>query len=119
MVTSFGNCAPAMATATFRPARTLWAPQTLCRRLLPSVVTWQTDNFAALGCGAHSSTSPTTTAENGGATGVTDSTSKPAIVSCVASSSAEAETWVNSLSQLEVTFTLRDSMSWKLLQELQ
>ena len=65
-----GNSAPTRATATLRPARTLGAPQTICRRLVPSIVTWHSDNFSAFGWRPHSSTSPTTTPENGGATGV-------------------------------------------------
>ena len=91
-----GNSAPTRATATLRPARTLGAPQTICRRLVPSIVTWHSDNFSAFGWRPHSSTSPTTTPENGAAAGTTASTSSPASVSCEASSAGVAVSCTNS-----------------------
>src|SRR5450830_1774761 len=76
-----GNTAPAMAQGTFMPTRTLGAPQTILRIVPVLTSTWQTLRRSALGCLATSSTSPTTTLENGGATASTSSTSRPDIVS--------------------------------------
>ena len=43
-----GSCAPTIATATLSPARTFLAPQTICSRSLPSVVTWHTRQFVCI-----------------------------------------------------------------------
>ena len=95
-----GSTAPTVATATLSPRRTFGAPQMICSRSLarppPSMVTSHTDNLSASGCRAHSSTSPTTTPENGGATGWIDSTSRPASVRREASSAGVAASGVNS-----------------------
>ena len=95
-----GRCAPTMATATFNPPRTFDAPHTICSRSVPVVVTSHSESFSAFGCRPALKTSPTTTPENGGATGVTASTSRPARVSREASSAGVASSgFKNSRSQ--------------------
>ena len=65
-----GSTAPAMAQIAFMPARTFGAPQTMFSRVPVPTSTWQTFRRSAFGCLATSSTSATTTFENGGATGL-------------------------------------------------
>ncbi len=82
-----GRTAPAIAHATFMPARTFDAPHTMFNKVPVPASTWHTFKRSAFGCLTTSSTFATTTLENGGATGSTSSTSRPDIVSKCASSS--------------------------------
>ena len=56
-----GRWAPTVATATWMPARTLLAPQTICRGSAAPTATRQTLNLSAFGWGSRVSTKPTTT----------------------------------------------------------
>ena len=87
-----------MAKGAFMPARTFGAPQTTCSVSRP-VATWQSVRLSAFGWRTTESTSPTITPGSGGAAGVTDSTSSPAIVSRAARS---REIW------LRATFPVRN-----------
>src|SRR5690606_12963945 len=82
-----GSTAPTIAQATFMPARTFGAPQTMFNSVPVPASTWQTRRRSASGCLTTSRTSATTTPVNGGATGSTSSTSSPDIVNKCASSS--------------------------------
>jgi len=82
-----GSTAPAMAHTTFRPGRTFGAPHTMLSMVPVPTSTWHTFRRSAFGCFSISRTRPTTTFENGGATGSTSSTSRPDMVSRWASSS--------------------------------
>ena len=74
-----GKVAPTSATGTWIPARTLAAPQTICRGSAAPTSTLQTLSLSALGWGARSATNPTTTPAAWAARLSMDSTSKPAM----------------------------------------
>ena len=76
-----GNSAPTLAQGTLIPTRALGAPQTMFSGAPCPTSTWQTRSRSALGCCSALTICPTTTPENGGATGVNSSTSNPAMVS--------------------------------------
>jgi hypothetical protein len=76
-----GRMAPAIAQIAFMPARTFGAPQTMLSSVPVPTLTLHTLRRSAFGCLLTSSTSATTTFENGGATASTSSTSRPDIVS--------------------------------------
>ena len=81
-----GRCAPTVASAVFKPARALGAPQTICNGAPPSPrLTSQTRSLSACGCGWALTISATRTPSNGGAAAAIDSNSKPAIVSALPS----------------------------------
>ena len=80
-----GNSAPTVAHGTRIPTRALGAPHTIPSSAAAPISTWQTRRRSALGCCATALISPTTTPLNGGATGSSASTSKPAMVSVSAS----------------------------------
>src|SRR6476469_9983712 len=82
-----GSTAPAIAQMAFMPARTLGAPHTILSRVPVPASTLHTLRRSAFGWRVTSSTSATTTFENGGATASTSSTSRPDMVSRWASSS--------------------------------
>ena len=83
-----GNSAPTMAQGTLIPTRALGAPHTMLSKLLCPTSTLQTRKRSASGCCTASLISPTTMPVNGGATGWSSSTSKPAIVK------VSAKAWV-------------------------
>ncbi len=97
-----GSCAPTSASGALSPTRALGAPQTTCSRparVCSPAATLQTRRRSALGCGSASTISPTTTPANGGATGRSASTSRPAIVSSSASCCVSSGGSQNSRSQ--------------------
>ena len=63
-VVAGGSAAPTSASGTRMPTRAFGAPQTICsapsRECAPAC-TWHTRSLSALGCGSHSTISPTTT----------------------------------------------------------
>ena len=81
-----GSSAPTWAQGTRMPGRALGAPQTMVSGAAPPTSTWHTRRRSALGCCTASLISPTTIFENGGATGASSSTSRPAMVRVSASS---------------------------------
>ena len=81
-----GNCAPTSAQGTRMPARTLGAPQTICRFVPVPASTSQTLSLSALACCATDSTCATTMPLKAGAAGRVSSTSMPDMVSSSASS---------------------------------
>ncbi len=83
-----GSSAPTSAQGTFMPAATLGAPQTMAKRFaVAGIDCAQVELVGIRMLVRPSSTSATTTPENGGATGSSASTSSPAMVSRCASSS--------------------------------
>ncbi len=80
-----GKSAPTVASGTRKPARALGAPHTIWRGSPCPVLTMHTRRRSALGWGSALSICATTTPANGGAAGVSDSTSNPAMVSTSAS----------------------------------
>ena len=97
-----GSAAPTSASGTLMPARALGAPQTICSG--PSLEcspasTLHTRRRSAFGCCTASRMRPTTMRENGGATGRTSSTSRPAMVSVSASCSVDSGGLQNSRNQ--------------------
>ena len=95
-----GKLAPIIASGTFMPARTLGAPQTICKGSPWPAFTLHSESLSALGCFATVRTSPTTMPVNGGATGVQDSTSRPDMVSRCASSAVVIDGLARVRSQL-------------------
>src|SRR5712691_11495236 len=81
-----GRRVPTSATGAFIPVTTLGAPQTIESGAAPPTLTLHRVSRSASGCFATSSTCPTTTLPKAGATGSTDSTSSPPMVSTFASS---------------------------------
>src|ERR1035437_9165072 len=96
---SGGNSAPTMAHGTLMPARALGAPQTIVSNAVWPTSTVQTRRRSALGCCTVSLTSPTTMFINPGTTGLSSSTSRPAMVSVSASCSVESGGLQNSRNQ--------------------
>src|SRR5262245_2224451 len=82
-----GSLAPTSATGALIPEVTLGAPHTTASGSPFATSTAHTVSRSAFGCLCTDRTSPTTTPVNGGATGRSDSTSTPDIVSRRASSS--------------------------------
>ena len=80
-----GKTAPTVAQGTRMPGRALGAPHTICSGWACPTSTWHTRKRSASGCCSALSTKPTTTPVNGGATGSSSSTSKPAMVKVSAS----------------------------------
>ena len=80
-----GSAAPTVAQGTRMPARALGAPHTILSGCPCPTSTWQTRKRSALGCCTASRIRPTTTPLNGGATGSSSSTSRPAMVKVSAS----------------------------------
>ena len=80
IVKSPGRLAPGRAQGTFRPGATLGAPQTICCGTSRPMSTRQTFRRSASGCLVTSSTWATTTLSKAGATLVSSSTSRPAMV---------------------------------------
>ena len=68
------------ASALFKPARALGAPQTICSGSPLPFVTRQTRSLSACGCGSQLRISATTTPVNGGAASAMPSSSNPAMV---------------------------------------
>ncbi|MNF86509.1 hypothetical protein D3C84_689480 [compost metagenome] len=101
------SSAPIMAKGIFRPGRTLGAPHTTWKVSLP-LLTWQTRSLSASGCCSVLSTSPTTTPLKAPATGVTLSTSRPAMDRRATSSSRDTcgLTQLRSQSSLNFIFLL-------------
>ncbi len=81
-----GSSAPTVAQGMRMPTRALGAPQTMFSSSGPPTSTWQTRRRSASGCCTASLISPTTMPVNGGATGSSSSTSRPAMVKVSASS---------------------------------
>src|SRR5690606_8018750 len=94
-----GSLAPTVASGTFRPARALGAPQTICTVPAP-VATWQTCRRSASGCFSQERISATTTPSRPSPSTVRSSTSRPMPVRPAASSSRDASTVTCSRSQL-------------------
>ena len=81
-----GSSAPTRAHGTLMPTRALGAPHTILSSAPCPTSTWHTRSRSASGCCTASLISPTTILVNGGATGRSSSTSRPAMVSVSASS---------------------------------
>ena len=94
-----GSSAPTMAQGTLMPTRAFGAPQTIVKNSERPTSTLQTLKRSALGCCIASLISPTTIFENGGATGLSSSTSRPAIVRTSANCSVVKGGLQNSRSQ--------------------
>src|SRR6476469_1343071 len=114
-----GSTAPAMAQIAFMPARTLGAPHTMLSRVPVPASTLHTFRRSAFGWRVTSSTSATTTFENGGATASTSSTSRPDMVNRWASSSEVIFGSTIVRSQFSENCIVRTSELVKLLQEAQ
>ena len=98
--------APGRANAARIPARTFGAPHTTSTRSPPPGSTTHSFNRSAFGCGRLFSTSATTTPEDppGDAAGSTASTSRPARVSCSASTPEPTPGSTHSRSQPSLNF---------------
>src|SRR5690606_7074659 len=94
-----GSSAPTRASGTVSPCAALGAPHTICSGSPEPSSTWHTRSLSASGCGAIETMRATTTPANGGATGAVSSTSRPAMVSRWASSSAAISGWTRARSQ--------------------
>src|SRR5947207_2173341 len=113
MIEPPGREAPSSAQGASMPAVALGAPQTICNRSRSPTSTEQTRSRSAFGCAATASIRPTTTRENGGATGSIASTSSPAIVSasasaCVDSGGSTYERSQRSENRMRVSSELRE-----------
>ena len=82
-----GNSAPTNAHGTRIPTRALGAPQTMSNKVPEPTSTLHTRSRSALGCCSAWQISPTTILLKAGATGLSSSTSRPAMVSVWASCS--------------------------------
>jgi len=110
---SSGMRAPTVASGAFIPAQTLGAPQTICKGPSSPAATWHTCNLSASGCASTDSTSATTTPLKPPATGSTESTSRPAIVSCSASCWVSSPGLTHSRNQPSLNFIIRTLSPYK------
>ena len=99
-----GSTAPTNANGTFKPARTLLAPHTICSTSPCPLSTLQTLNLSASGCFSRSITCPTTMPLKAVATGSRASTSQPDIVSLSAITSNVSGVSIHSRSHFSLTF---------------
>ena len=99
-----GSLAPICATATVCPAATLGAPHTTERFAPPPISTTQSRRRSALGCGATSSTRPTTIAGSRETPFSIEATGNPRIASACARSSGVAGSSTQSWSHDQGTF---------------
>ena len=94
-----GKTAPTSAQGTLIPTRALGAPHTMLSKAPCPTSTSHTCSLSAFGCLVVDLISPTTMFENGGATGLSSSTSRPAIVRVSASCWVESGGLQNSRNQ--------------------
>src|SRR6185312_13224462 len=108
--TSPGNCAPSMASGTLMPTRAFGAPQTICSGSPCPAFTLHTCSRSACGCFSAAMISATTTPARPSPSGVSSSTSSPAMVSAWASSARSAWMSTSSRSQFSENFMLKSGI---------
>ena len=99
-----GSTAPTKAVGAFIPARTFFAPHTICTGSSSPTSTWVTFNLSASGCFSTLITKPTTTLLKGGATGSMPSTSSPARLNSSAKVSVSHSGFTQVLNHFSLTF---------------
>ena len=103
LMSKSASFAPTRAKGTFMPAFALGAPHTTWNCSSPAL-TVQTFKRSALGWASVLRISPTTTWLNSSATGVTASTSRPAMVICATNSSVLTSGLTHSRNQASLNF---------------
>src|SRR6185312_13477307 len=116
-----GSVAPTIASGTLMPTRALGAPQTICSGSPCPTSTLHTCSRSASGCFSAATISATTTPARSSPSGVSSSTSSPAMVSAWASWARSALISTSSRSQFSENFMLVYSWmrSSELLEETQ
>src|SRR6185312_14525102 len=102
--TSPGNCAPTVASGTLMPTRAFGAPQTICSGSPCPASTLHTCSRSACGCFSAATISATTTPARPSPSGVSSSTSSPAMVSACANAARSALTSTSSRNQFSENF---------------